>query len=159
MIRLRHARGSDAVDFYRWRNDPDTQRFTGIPTMKLTWEQHLDWFCEGVVSPHWYVAEDSLDAQPVGALRYDRAVAEPAWWVSIVLDPQQRGKGYGTELLRQPIADLERAAVLARIHQLNAPSIRAFEKAGYVLDMADESVWRVYRRVLNLGAIVPNTGT
>lgn len=155
-LRLRHARDEDVFGFYRWRKAMQPE-FNGTPVPALTWEQHIAWFAENLNNPHWYVAEieDLIDMpswrtwrgdyRAIGALRYDRGETPETFWVSIVLAPEHRGHGYGTRMLAAPISGLEQATIFARIHNLNLPSIKAFVKAGYVLDRT-EGPWKVYRR-------------
>jgi len=140
-LTLRRARGSDAVDFFRWWNDRETRRFSGSGGA-VTWEQHLTWMCENLANPFWYVGE--IDGHPVGAVRIDRH-DDRRCWVSIVLAPDERGKGYGTRILQLLREHVELSVLWARIHNMNDPSRRAFEKAGYVQDHVD-GVWVIFAK-------------
>ena len=182
-MELRRVLGSDAVDFYLWWNDRTTRMFSG-DGQRTSWEKHLRWFGENIQNPWWLVAmvdgqyiDDVegrrvyVNGRSIGAARIDDDPIDHRAWISINLDPRERGKGYGTELIRlatdryqgEQSAPLRRAVVYpgvqiraedgpiaappvyARIHKLNAPSIRAFEKAGYVKD-AEDGVWLIYRK-------------
>lgn len=161
-LRLRHARDEDVFAFWRWRQAAPANAF-GTPALPLTWEQHMAWFAEGLAQRRaWYVGElfEPATAMPfglpigepnekilgtVGAVRYDQAEEERAAWVSIVVAPERRGKGYGTAMLTEPLCGPLRC--LARIHRENMASLRTFEKAGYT-HLRDDHPWpyRIYER-------------
>lgn len=164
VMSLRRVRDDDAVRFLRWWNDRETRRFSGAGG-PVTWDAHLAWFFENFANPHWYVGEVARDEvthvdngtivrsvlRPVGACRIELG-AEARNWISIVCDPLERGKGYGTELIRRGTATFQRdhgtlspeRFVYARIHALNEPSRRAFTKAGYTR-VDTRGVWEIYR--------------
>ena len=88
--------------------------------------------------------------RPVGYLRMDTDL--DGLWVSLVVDREVRGRGYGTEMLRlaQPAHQSlgiggTYPVLFARLHYLNTPSLRAFQKAGFVKDRTD-GAWLVYRK-------------
>jgi RimJ/RimL family protein N-acetyltransferase len=156
-IRLRRAVDEDCVRFYRWWSDPEVQRFVGNPRSRLDWETHLAWFVENVENPLWFVGQrvplpsrdgHNLGLVPVGAIRVDRVGDRQ--WVSIVLDRSERGRGYGTSML-DALGRHCSGTVFARIHGLNTPSIRAFEKAKYV-PAYTEGAWVIRRK--DYGALV-----
>ena len=65
----------------------------------------------------------------------------------IVVAPQQRGKGYGTQILRElislldPLTGEKTEKVRAVVFSRNLPSQRAFTKAGFVFDYAEDGSW------------------
>lgn len=65
----------------------------------------------------------------------------------IVVAPQRRGQGVGTQILRELISLADRwigetiEKFCAVIFASNLPSQRAFTKAGFVFDYADEGSW------------------
>lgn len=70
----------------------------------------------------------------------------------ILVAPEQRGKGYGTRILAELVALADRLIdekiekFCAVIFASNLPSQRAFTKAGFVFDYADDGSWNyVYR--------------
>lgn len=148
-IMLRRVVDEDCTMFYRWWRDPEVQRFVGNPRSRLDWETHVAWFIETITSEWWFVgcrsAARPLESRrvPVGAVRVDRV--GDCDWISIVLDPRERGRGYGTEMI-EAVSAMYPRTLYARIHRLNAPSLRAFEKAGYVPDHEQGAHWMVRRR-------------
>lgn len=179
-MELRRVIGSDAIDFFLWWNDRETRRFSGVGG-PVSLDKHLRWFGENIRNPHWYVGmidgqylDDVegrhiyVNGRSIGAARVDADPIDHRAWISINLDPQERGKGYGTELIRlatdryhtsntqreymfdtAEIGEMSRGTVrpvvFARIHRLNTPSLRAFAKAGYTSD-SEDGVWLVYRK-------------
>ena len=139
MINLRRAPIYDALLFYALRRDLETHRFLPRFGEALSLENHMAWFAARVWTAAWYVAEQG--GQSVGVVRLD---GEPDRSVSIIVAPNVRGRGIGLEMLRQ-LAAIECGPFYASIHQLNAPSIRVFERAGYVR-VGSNGVWLLYRR-------------
>jgi len=140
MLQLRRAEEGDAARVFSWRNDESVRRVSLDPG-EIAWEEHSDWFrCSIERSDRsLLIAEDG--ETPVGVLRFDVAgeVAE----ISIFLNPELVGRGYGTAMLREGTAwaRLNLAGVKtlrAKIRPDNPASSHAFEKAGFA------EVWHVY---------------
>lgn len=148
-IALRRPTGADAIDFFFWWNERESRRFSGGGA-PVSWDAHLTWFGENVKNPYWFVGvalDGPFSTRAVGACRVDTITTEH--WISIVLDPQARGLGYGTALIVETTARFQasvRETVRARIHKYNAPSLRAFEKAGYVGESTVDGPWRYLRK-------------
>ena len=85
--------------------------------------------------------------------------------VQIVVDPEFRGKGIATALIRNSCADMAQRGVrrcFARIWHSNKPSIRAFEKADWkhvatVIELAPLNLGRRLRFVFRMGRTKRNT--
>lgn len=138
---LRHVEDRDALPFYRWWTHVETTRLFVTPKADLSWQDHLTWFVANFGSPWWLVGE--VDGQPVGAVRIDPGESGDAGWISIVVAPEHRGKGYGQAMLHA-IGTQYGGSILARVHELNAPSLRAFARAGYE-EIGRDGVWRILR--------------
>lgn len=147
---LRPVTAYDAVAIYCWRAHPETQRFT--PDLgRVTINEHLEWFVKRLQRSLWYMAECG-DACAVGVIRVDQrvAAAREGLWVSLLVDPTKRGCGYGTQILQKYYHE---QPLLAQIHRLNAPSLRAFEKAGFHLApfaASRDGAWLYYDRERNV---------
>lgn len=162
-VTLRRATLHDALYFYALRLDRETQRFVPDPAEQLTLEAHVRWFLDHVTAACWWVGEVAGDVERlsadhtttngvqtrVGVLRLDND-AEARPWVSVAVEPPWRGIGAATQMLQLSQLALARWAqtstfqpIYARIHMLNAPSIRAFERAGFTPDHA-YGPWRCY---------------
>ncbi len=80
---------------------------------------------------------DSLLGCGVIRHKFSREIGRYSWWLyDIWVDPQQRGKGYGTALMTSLLAELERRQV-ARVYLVVANSnLRAqnlYRKMGFTL--------------------------
>lgn len=140
MLRLRRAEEGDAARVFSWRNDVSVRRVS-LDSGEIAWADHSDWFHRSIkrADRSLLIAEDGKT--PVGVLRFDvmGEVAE----ISVFLDPELIGRGYGTAMLREGTAwarlNLTGVKTLrAKIKPDNLASSHAFEKAGYT------EVWQVY---------------
>lgn len=148
-VMLRRATSEDALRFYVWRLETETQRF--LPRFKesLSFDAHLSWFLHRVPRATWWVGwtatHDVMHAvdgtfrgrtqTPIGALRVDEGA------VSVIVDQQYRGNGYGAQMLQMVHRVYANATgatgpvvLRASIHPLNTPSVRAFVRAGFSLE-------------------------
>jgi UDP-2,4-diacetamido-2,4,6-trideoxy-beta-L-altropyranose hydrolase len=132
-LRVRPARLEDGERLFAWRNAEATRRHSH-DAAPLNFEGHLQWLrnCLKDSSRALLIGED--DATPVGALRYDLGRADAM--VSIYLDPELHGRGYGPRLLLAGetwlrTARLEIRSVRAEMSVANEASRSAFEEAGF----------------------------
>ena len=131
---LRSAQEQDCQLLWEWANDP-VVRERSYNSDPIPLEEHEDWFSGKLKDPSSkiYIAEER--GEPVGEVRFD--IEGEAAVVSVVVDSEYRGKGYGTELIRRGTKyflskNSGTLRVDAFIKETNKPSVRAFEKAGYV---------------------------
>jgi UDP-2,4-diacetamido-2,4,6-trideoxy-beta-L-altropyranose hydrolase len=137
---LRRAVEGDAARVFAWRNHESVRRASLDPDA-IDWSDHCAWFRRTLErADRCLLIADDGEA-PVGVLRFDvkGEVAE----ISIFLDPQKVGLGYGTAILREGATwarcNLAGVATLrARIKSDNQASLHIFEKAGFA------EAWRVY---------------
>lgn len=135
-IRLRSAVPADAATLLRWRNDPWILAH-GAQGRAVDAAEHADWFARTIASPdHLLLIVESVAGGGIGSLRFDRE-SPAAAAVSIYLLQEHAGRGHGVAALRAacPLAfetwpEVER--ILARVLPVNARSLRAFEKAGFI---------------------------
>lgn len=131
---------ADAAMVREWRNDPTTLKFS-FHTEKKTWPSFLHEFCEqyfpgGRLAPLFALHK----GERIGFLRFRPyrlagEEGEEAVEVNVNLAPQFRGLGLGAEVIRRATELLmERGftVAVAEIKRDNTPSIRAFERAGYL---------------------------
>jgi spore coat polysaccharide biosynthesis predicted glycosyltransferase SpsG/ribosomal protein S18 acetylase RimI-like enzyme len=132
-LTIRPATDADAALLLGWRNDPDTLAWSH-GNQPVAEPVHRAWLHRSLTNPDrlLLVAEAG---HPVGTVRFDRAEAD-IWEVSITVAPRDRGTGLAARILtvgegalraRQPAA-----AILANVHEDNAPSQKLFRRAGYV---------------------------
>jgi len=140
MLRLRRAEEEDASRVFSWRND-ETVRRVSIDPREIAREEHSDWFRRSIgrADRSLLIAEDG--EIPVGVLRFD--VVDEVAEISIFLNPELVGRGYGTAMLREGAIWARQnlmgvKTLRAKIRPDNPASSHAFEKAGFV------EVWHVY---------------
>jgi UDP-2,4-diacetamido-2,4,6-trideoxy-beta-L-altropyranose hydrolase len=132
-ISLRQVREDDCRLLWEWANDPDV-REASFSSESISWEQHVKWFKSKLSDPRciFYIAMNS-DGVPIGQVRYDREGNKAV--VSISIDREFRGKGYGSRLIwlasQKLFVILDIDTIHAYVKQGNEASVGAFVKAGY----------------------------
>jgi L-amino acid N-acyltransferase YncA len=137
MMVVRRAGQEDCRDIWEWRNDPLA---VGMSVSKdvVPWEAHQKWYAEAIGNSDRVLMIGELSgngvSEKVGMCRFDLRAADA--YVSLNLAPAMRGKGLSARLLRQSIAEVasssRRRSFLATINRENVPSIRCFERCGFV---------------------------
>lgn len=133
-FRLRPAVPGDARLIWEWLQDPAV-RASAFSPEPISWPTHERWFAERLKrqdEPYWVAEEAS--GRVLGQLRFEKG--EEGWTVSIVVAPDQRGKGVGRALLKDGCAALRAlhkgVSIAAFVRKDNPGSLRAFESAGFV---------------------------
>jgi UDP-2,4-diacetamido-2,4,6-trideoxy-beta-L-altropyranose hydrolase len=136
-----HLRPFSEEDFrliWEWANDPVT-RANSFESAAIPWEQHREWCKSKINNPRcsfWIAANKNLGR--VGVVRFDRDDGEAT--ISLSVDPQARGRGCGTEVIKLACDRLFQSSdvnlVRALIKPANKASIRAFERAGFRRDVS-----------------------
>ena len=102
-VRLRHKRREDAVDDFRWRQDPNLQRFNAEPAYEASFETFLTQFEIDLEFGHDRRGMFSIETPQgihVGNLMYynaDRVSGAIEFGMSIA-DERLRGQGLGREV-------------------------------------------------------------
>ncbi len=148
-VTLRPASLEDCRSLWEWRNDPET-REASFNTEVIFFEDHRSWFEKRFSSPDLKILiVRNPEGKEVGYVRF-QLEGEKAE-VSVALDPDERGKGYGPAAVRAACDHLltEGTAkqVTALIKQSNPPSKTAFERAGFRFsedkEVGPEKVWEM----------------
>lgn len=132
-IRLAHK--DDMELLFDWGNDRAVRQ-NAVNMRNIDWEEHREWFLNILKSPLVRIYILETEGQPVGQVRLE--YMEGGWRISYDVDRSQRGKGYGTELIRfvdylLKSGDLgKEALVWAQVKKVNVTSQKIFEKLGYV---------------------------
>jgi spore coat polysaccharide biosynthesis predicted glycosyltransferase SpsG/L-amino acid N-acyltransferase YncA len=134
-IRLRWTTMRDCETLWRWTNDPQSRRnsFTDGP---ISWDEHVRWLENKLHDPRTcaFIGVDA-DDRLVGRLRFEGTGERTQ--VSVAVDAEQRGKGYGRRIVVQGLAYVFRNMPVQEVHALikpaNQPSIRLFESLGFQL--------------------------
>jgi UDP-2,4-diacetamido-2,4,6-trideoxy-beta-L-altropyranose hydrolase len=129
---LRPVCKADRERLWHWANDPDVRK-RSYNQSAIPWEDHKEWFSKKLSDPSCkiFIAEDA--GAPLGQARFDLKNGKAV--ISVVVDSEKRGQGYGTALIKQGtercLQATEADRVDAYIKKGNDASIRAFEKAGF----------------------------
>lgn len=138
---IRTASAADAELLWQWANDPDTRRWS-FDSTPIPWETHVAWLDSRLADPTTRIYIFSAGGASRAAVRYE-AGGGAVGVVSIVVDPGERGRGWGTRAIRmtcrQAALELELRRVDAFIMLTNTASIVAFERAGFVRASSDDA--------------------
>ncbi len=137
----------DCSLLFKWVNDPLTRK-NSFNTELITFEEHRGWFYSKLNDPSTIIyicVHDELKMQ-IGQVRveFDKGVGE----IDYYIDPQFRGKGFGSEVLKLlPIQLIKDGflfnLLIGKVKHINVASEKAFLKAGYQLEMTSE--WKTFK--------------
>lgn len=150
---IRFAQAADLPSIVGIYNASIPGRMATADTAPVTVEQRLPWFREFDPRrrPLW-VAEDAEGAVAAWlSLRsfYGRPAYAGTVEVGVYVAPQAQGRGLGTALIahaKDAAGSLQITTFLAFIFAHNAPSVRLFERAGFVR-------WGLLPRVAELDGV------
>jgi UDP-2,4-diacetamido-2,4,6-trideoxy-beta-L-altropyranose hydrolase len=132
---VRTASPADAELLWTWANDAETRRWS-FHSDPIPWETHVAWLYSKLRDPATRIFVVEEGATPKAVVRFE-ARDDDVGVVSIVVDPGERGRGWGTKALRiscpAAVRHLGLRRVDAYIKPGNNASIRAFERAGFAL--------------------------
>ncbi len=131
---IRPATLGDARIIWNWRNDP-LVRQSAFNSDSISWENHLAWYVDKLNSSDTKIWMLDYGNCPVGCIRYDRDDTDSAQ-ISFVVDPEHRGKGFGTMLIEKTIQRAFVAFSVPRVKGIsfvsNLASSKVFAKAGFI---------------------------
>lgn len=137
-VSLRRLCEDDRELLFRWRNDPWIVE-RGISQRKVTWEEHELWFSKKLKDLDAKVFIVERAGRPVGQLRLQRTSAAEAE-ITVYLTKDDTGQGFGVRAIHlgcgAAFDNWNLRRVVARILHNNPHSRRAFEKAGFLPNVA-----------------------
>jgi dTDP-4-amino-4,6-dideoxygalactose transaminase/L-amino acid N-acyltransferase YncA len=140
-VQLRPAVIEDAATIFQWRNDPFIIA-KGTQQRSVTRDEHQAWFTGFLADSTCRMYLIHINREPAGQVRFDGLEGGDAE-VSIYLLERFTGRGFGVMALRKACWELFASScverVLAFVRTENAPSCRAFKKAGFSLVEANDS--------------------
>lgn len=154
-INLRKAVSSDVEKLFELSNEENV-RENSTSSEKIEWKSHVNWFNKKLNDENYLIliAEDENN-QFLGQVRYelenDQAI------ISISISPDFRGLDLAAPMIEDSAKYLfennEKVEfILAYIKEINIPSIKAFEQAGYVYfqqEIINDEIFLVYRYLRN----------
>ena len=134
-VTVRQALPEDRREIWEWWNDPVTRKVMKKNEL-VPWEEHCAWF-EGVLKdPDRVLCVGFVDSQKAGAVRFDFQ-GDGVYEVSVNVNPQLRGRGYGPLIVGASIAYLKTVRpvkkLIAMMKKINPRSRRTFEANGFVV--------------------------
>lgn len=130
MLEMRRATKDDRWRIFKWRNDPAMVKVSGSQH-PVTSKEHFVWFDRLLAdcNKQLWIAEPTA-----GMVRLEND--GDTTWVTIMLTPEFRGKGYGVWLLRwankQAVESWPKIQRMAAfIRRDNPASLATFKKAGF----------------------------
>lgn len=144
-VTLRPATWDDCLRLWRWRNEEKT-RAASINTLPIPYSTHKAWLNRALRDPTKSIfivmAEEGT---PIGYVRFHMLDSEAE--VSISLDRDWRGKGYGSAAIRlasdQIIASSPVKTIIAYVKENNYRSLKAFWKARFVTKDLTGGIYRL----------------
>lgn len=116
----------------QWANDPVTRQ-NSFYSNAITPAEHEQWFSDKLNDHREIMLMAVEEGRDVGHVRFSMQGDEPE--VNINIAPCERGKGYGTKVLKMAVQWLLEQKgspkVIAHIKPDNQSSIKTFQKAGF----------------------------
>ena len=137
-ITQRTATLSDAAILLAWRNNPSTREFSHHSELILS-DEHLEWLTARLeriqFEPFFLFAADD---KPIGMSRLDiLSGSVNKYEISILVDPNQRGKEIGTRILHMTCEAFfglhPDHTIVASVHRDNFVSQKLFTGADFEL--------------------------
>jgi len=135
-VGFRPARREDCRRLWEWRNDPVT-REASFDTKHIPYEDHERWFAGKVdaADTRIFIVLDAGGSE-VGYVRF--TIARERAEISLSIDERKRGQGYGPHAIRAVsdhlLSEGSVRRIVALVKRPNVTSVRAFERAGFVID-------------------------
>ncbi len=143
LLYLREAGRDDAELLFSWANDIDVRR-NAFHQDTIVWDEHMRWFQGKLEDKNCRIYIGCIKAadmseKAVGQIRLD--ITDGRALIDYSVSADQRGKGYGTEMLRQLTArpGLGIRLFAAQVKTENRASARVFEKCGFTKVLREES--------------------
>lgn len=126
-IRLREATEEDSILLYKWAIDPSV-RENSLNKGTFSYEDHIAWFMKRLNSSDclFYILEKEV---PLGQIRLDKT--SNGWLINFSIAPEQRGKGYGADIVRLAIKKSSKDRYIAYVIKGNTASEAIFRKNGF----------------------------
>lgn len=132
-IEIRPANLLDCNEVFHWRNDPLSISMSFTST-KISFDDHAKWFEASLRDTDREIYIGFLRDIKIGVCRFDYNSDNQHSYVSININPSQRGLGYGRRLLSQCIhryRDVRESDLIAEVSPKNVASLELFKGAGF----------------------------
>jgi UDP-2,4-diacetamido-2,4,6-trideoxy-beta-L-altropyranose hydrolase len=139
LINLRAITINDLELTFLWASNPEIRRFS-FHSHQITKQEHIDWLFKKYTDINCYYAIVECNSVPIGSIRFD--IKDGEAMISYLLDPAFHGRGFGQILLKKGIEWLLNVykqdltpvnRISGQVMKTNIPSIKAFERLGFVM--------------------------
>ena len=131
---IRKVEINDSDDILKWRNDPQTYSMF-ITKKKVSLNEHKEWLKNSLKNPNIKLYIGYIENNKIGICRFNFDEKSNSTEVSITLNPLMRKKKLSFELLSESInifKKTNKSILKATVKKENYPSIKIFEKNGFV---------------------------
>ena len=97
-MKIRNIKSNDSNDLFIWRNDIKTRRCS-LNEKSISLEEHQEWFANALKNKHIDFLICEIDHKKVGVCRFDVNKLNNQAEISININPDYRGKGFGKKFL------------------------------------------------------------
>ncbi len=133
---LRQAEKDDAELILNWRNDKLSREHSFDKSI-IDHDSHMIWYENRLNDPECRMYMLMRGADNVGHIRLD--IRDGVGKISYMIAPSERGKGYGTAIIRlcEDMVSEDLDMLLGLVENDNEASLKCFRKNGYSESEAD----------------------
>ncbi len=132
MLKIRNANKGDIETYFNWVNE-DAVRKLSYNSKKISYLQHQEWFNKNLIDDNCFMYLFFINKE-IGQVRIQKISKNNAL-ISISVDKNFRGRGYGVQMLKKSIEIFHKAyptiVINAYVKIENIASKNIFEKSGF----------------------------
>jgi L-amino acid N-acyltransferase YncA len=150
-LKVRKALLEDSSEILRWRNNPETIKFSKNNNY-VTPAEHNEWFRKSLDSRHKFIYIGVLNDALVGIVVYSKIEGKSNYEVSINVAPEMRSIGLGKHLYKLTEREFKKekvaSTIISIIQKNNIRSISLFTTNNYEL-FSEEKNFFEFRKNLD----------
>ena len=146
---IKLATEEHSQQIWEWRNDPVTRSMFRSQDL-VSWEDHSNWFQKTLKNPDRIMYVGINGNLPFGVVRFDSIHdSSNSFEISININPSERGKGLGLEILKMSLSKLKgkipsAKKIIAEVKKENPASNRLFISSGFTPQQSNEDKFNSY---------------